>query len=57
MERNVILTQGLIDDAVEAFRQQLLSSDVSPHIIKIIQFGSTSRGEISKNSDVDILVI
>ncbi|MBI2151356.1 nucleotidyltransferase domain-containing protein [Candidatus Woesearchaeota archaeon] len=49
------LNQSLIGYA-SAFSSFLLDSNIGSHINKIILFGSTARGEATKESDIDIFV-
>jgi len=46
-----------ISKAISEFCKYLLSKDIGRYIVKIIHFGSTARGEESKRSDVDIMVV
>jgi len=43
-------------DALEIFKQTLLSSDVRDQIAKMVLFGSVARGDARQDSDVDVLI-
>ncbi len=43
-------------NALERFRQHLLSSDVKDQIAKMVLFGSVARGDARQDSDVDVLI-
>jgi len=51
------VNQVTISKAIEEFCKYLLSKDTGRYIVKIIHFGSTAKGEASKGSDVDIMVV
>lgn len=42
---------------IEKFRDALINSDIGSQILKIVWFGSTLRGNVHRDSDVDILII
>ena len=43
--------------AIERFKERLLQSSEGDKIARIILFGSVSRGEAKKESDIDLLII
>jgi uncharacterized protein (UPF0332 family)/predicted nucleotidyltransferase len=43
--------------AIEDFTRRLLASEVGDSIAKIVLFGSVLRGEVSEESDIDLLII
>ena len=43
-------------DALEIFKQTLLSSDAKDQIAKMVLFGSVARGDALQDSDVDVLI-
>ena len=57
MKNKSILASDMVNQAISAFGRQLLSSEIADHILKIIQFGSTLRGKVSENSDIDLLIV
>lgn len=46
-----------INNAVKFFKKRLLSKSTSPYIMKIVLFGSSAKGQMRKDSDVDLLII
>ena len=48
MENKSALTLDVVNRAIAAFEEKLLSSEIAAYIVKIIQFGSSVRGILSE---------
>ncbi|MBI1741811.1 nucleotidyltransferase domain-containing protein [Candidatus Acetothermia bacterium] len=46
-----------ITEIIQTVRENLLHSDVSEEILKIVLFGSCARGQDRSDSDIDLMII
>ncbi len=44
-------------EAMKLFREKLLASKVSPYVLKFVLFGSFAKGQATKESDLDVLIL